>query len=183
MKYSDYLSDRNMYCDSNKLRIYSYCPGYEEYKLSIKRILQLFKEYRASENISYFEHVESDKYIFGINAIKEFLTKKGRKILLDDNRITYMFYERSKCNRDRIEYMFCKGFLSASECTELMEKANAIMKLTDRMKFIVMRNLRMKNTDDEHIVQLLEQYIDLECEFTDQVINALEKRLIQISKS
>ena len=101
MMYSDYLSDQNMYDDST-VHIYTYCPGYEEYKCSMKRILQVFKEYKVSENISYYDHIESDKYTFGLEAIKLFLNEKGQTILLNDNRVTYFFHERSKCNRDRI---------------------------------------------------------------------------------
>lgn len=180
MSYTDYLSDKNMYYDP-QLHIYSYCPGYEEYKMSMQRVLQIFKEYRASENISYYEHVESDKYTFGIDGIKAFLTEKGRKILVDDKRVTYFFYERSKCNRDRIEYMFCKGFLDEHEYVTLREKADTIMKHAERMKFTVMRNLRMKRKDDEHVFQQLKHYIDLECEFTDQVIHVLARHLLQIT--
>lgn len=177
LKYEDYLSERNRYKDA-KMHIYTYCPGYEGYNFSINHILQVFKEYKDSKNISYYECADTDKNIFGIDAIRAFLTEKGREILLDDIRVTYCFHERSKCNHDRIRYMFSKGLISDYEYRELSEKAIKIMKLTEKLMFMVVKLLRFKSGNDECIVQYLQDYINLEYEFTDKIINVLEQHLL-----
>lgn len=175
LKYIDYLSDKNKY-DNSKMHIYTYCPGYEEYKLSISHILQVFKEYRISKNISYYEYVQSGKYSYGLDALKVFLTEEGQKILLNDSKITYFFQERSKCNHNRMEYLFKKGYLSDGEYIKLSKLANDILKLAEKMKFMVMKSIRLHGKGGNLVVDYMQKYIQLEEVFTDQLISVLESK-------
>lgn len=174
MTYSDFLSTDNL-LQHRTIYIYKYNPAYEGYKISPPHILQVLKEYRHSQNITYYEPYFDSDYHYGINGMKSFLSNRGQEIFLSDIRVSHLLYEHSKCNNDRIEYLHCRKFLSTTEYKKINDLAQ---KSCNRA--LIIRNLILKKkyggkTNSDTIMDYFKDYITLEIELADETIQAIEK--------
>lgn len=176
MPYEDFVSERNE-MKNRMVYTYNYNQAYENYRMSPEHILQVFKEYRSSQNISYYEFYYDNNYQFGINGITSLLSKSGQEILLTDIRVSHLLYEHCKCNHDRIEYLHYRKFIDIID----YEKISVLtQKACKRM--LVIRNLILKkmcggNTNNDTIMSYFKDYIALETELTDEIIQAIKKCL------
>lgn len=176
MSYVDFLSTRN-YLKNRTIYIYNYNPAYENYRITPQHILQVFKEYRNSQNITHYEPQYDNDIRFGINGITSFLSNGGQKTLLSDIRVSHLLYERSQCNHDRIEYLYHRKFLDTMD----YEKISALTKKVCNL-MLVIRNLILKKRcggkiNNDTVMKYFKDYITLESELTDNIIQAIEKCL------
>ena len=174
MTYSDFLSDRNKMQNRN-FYVIQYNPCYEHYFLLPKRLLQLYKEYRDEENISYYEPQYEIGYIIGLGCIKHFCTPEGLKHLLSDVRISHLLYERSICNRDRIQYLLAKNIIDLdtyNKITQILEEESKILFLT---RSNVVKKLVAGYISETQIQDNLNRVLELELQFLDIIISSLEE--------
>lgn len=176
MTYADFFSERN-YLQNRIIYVYNYNPAYEHDRISPLHILQVYKEYIKSQNISFYEPYFNDDYIFGINGITSLLSNKGQEILLTDIRVSHLLYERSICNHDRVEYLYNKNILNDIDYNKIQEITHKACKLT-----LIIRNLIIKKkyggkTNQDTIINYYKEYVAIERELTDNIIQAIEKYL------
>lgn len=169
MTYMDFLSERNALSD-RKLYVYKYDPGYEVYQLAPKFILQVYKEFKNSQNISYYEPRYNNSFYFGLKALNSLLSDKGFAKLISDIRISHLLYEHSICNRDRFEYLFYKKIIDESFYQCLSNVAN---KGCDTA--LILRNLILKKhfggkVEEVAIKKHITQLIDIETQIADLVV-------------
>lgn len=174
MSYVDFLSTSN-YLKNRTIYIYNYNPAFEYYRITPQHILQVFKEYRNSQNITFYEPQHDNDIHFGINGITSFLSSSGQKKLLSDIRVSHLLYERSQCNHDRIEYLYHRKFLDMMDYEKISILTKKVCKLT-----LIIRNLILKKkcggrTNSDTIIKYFKDYLALESELTDNIIQALEK--------
>lgn len=174
MSYTDFLSADN-FMQNRTIFIYKYNPAYEYCRISPQHILQVLKEYRSSQNITYYEPYFDNDYHWGIDGLISFLSDVGQEILLSDIRVSHLLYEHSKCNNDRIEYLHFRNFLSVSDYKKISALAREAFNL-----ILIIRNLILKKkcggkTNSDKIINYFKNYISIETELTDEIIQALEK--------
>ena len=171
MLYKDFLSTQN-YIDNRKIYIIKYNPGYESYKLRPHHLLQLFQEYQNSHNISCYESQYTMHYYFGIAGLQHLLACTDDTLLTRDIRIGYMLYERSICNRDRIEYLFYKRLFTSNEYTQLYTMSLEIWQLaTITMNMIIKQRIQCIS-DTAPIKEKLSEIIEMEKQITSKIIES-----------
>ncbi len=176
MSYIDFLSDRNKLMN-RKLYIYKYNPAYEYYEIQPSHIVQIFEEYRDSINISYYESTYHDENIrFGINGLKSFLSDIGREKLLTDIRVSYLLSERSKCNYDRVEYLYQKQLISDEYYKLAIQLSKQICNITLLIRNLILKRISGGRYNDEIIERYFVEYITYEVDFTDAIICGLKKK-------
>jgi len=174
MSYDDFLSERNHF-DDRDVYVYEYNPGYEQYTLSPQHLLQIFREYRDSQNISHYESQHDEGCHYGLNGIEYLLSDPGIDMILADIRISHLLYERSVCNNDRIEYLYNKKILSEKEFNSLKEISTKICDCTKRIRNLVVKQKISGMVYREKIVKYAQDYAESDRLFTDLIISALEK--------
>ena len=167
--YELFMSDRNEYAD-RKFIIWKFSPAYEHYKLSAEHLLQQIREFKLSENISFYESQYEDGYIFGINGYKELLTDRGVQVLKEDIRASYLLYERAKCNKDRVIYLIHKGIIKTEADDVLLEKLDKQCENTLLLVNLILKKSLGRNVPDERLISMMQSIIDLEELITDGLI-------------
>lgn len=176
MLYIDFLSKRN-FLQNRTIYIYDYNPGGEHYKLSTQHMLQVFKEYRDSQNITYYEFWYDNSYNFGINGINSLFSNRGQKVLLSDIRVSHLLYERSRCNYDRVEYLYYKNILDEIDYKRVRELSQKTCNLTLCIRNLIIKKILGGKANQDTIMNYLKEYISIEKKLTDDIIYAIEKSL------
>ena len=176
MSYDDFESKYN-YLKDRKIYLLKYNPGYEEYKLSVKHLIQVFKEYSSSVNYSNYESENSGHSYFGIEALRRLQSSEGYKLLVSDIRVSHLLYEHSKLNNDRIEYLYYKNVIDNSNYERIH---NLTCKTLDTS--LILRNLILKILNggkyrENSISKYLEQFIDNEIKVVENIVEALQKNV------
>lgn len=176
MSYSDFLSDRN-YLQNRTIYIYNYNPAYEHDRISPLHILQVYKEYKNSQNISFYEPYFDNDYHFGIKGITSLLSINGQEILLSDVRVSHLLYERSQCNQDRMEYLYNKNILEEMDYKKLSEMTQKACSLTLIIRNLIIKKTYGGKTNQDTIINYFKEYLVIERELTDEIIQAIERYL------
>lgn len=173
MSYSDFLSPRNALPD-RIFYLMQYIPGMDKYELSQSHILQLYKEYRDGQNISFYEPEMENGYYIGSDCIRYFSTEEGLKRLISDIRISFLLCEHSECNKQRVQYLEAKGILSEYQRIELLRLLD-----TESESLAVIRNLAIKvlvggTATGNDIAERMKIVYESDKEFTNLMIRFLE---------
>lgn len=174
MSYMDFLSERNTLPD-RKIYVYKYDPGYEMYQLTPKFILQIFKEFRYSQNISYHEPKYDHAFCFGVKALTSLLSDDGFAKLISDIRISHLLYEHSICNRDRFEYLFYKKMIDANFYQSIRNVANIGCNTSLILRNLILKKLCGGKVDEVTIKKRITQLIDIEIQIVDLVIYKFDR--------
>lgn len=174
MSYEDFLSDENK-MKNRKLYIYKYNPAYEYYRMQPLHIAQIFEEYRDSINITYYEAYYGENVRFGISGLKSFLSDIGKEKLMTDTRVSYLLNERSKCNYDRVEYLYQKQLISGDDYKVALQLSKQICNITLLIRNLILKRIYGGKYNDEAIEKYFSDYITLEIDFTDAIICGLKK--------
>lgn len=173
MKYSDFLSKEN-YLSNRILYMYEYNPGYELFKLSPKHILQLFKEYKLSQNISFYEPFY-ENYCVGIEALNILFSDNGMQRLLSDIRISHLLLERSICNKDRIEYLCYKHIIDEVSYIEISAIISEQCEMALTLRNSILKNKMSGRPTPSTIKEHLIKFIAYEHMFVDNIITILSE--------
>lgn len=174
MSYQDFLSDRNRQVNP-RIFILQYNPGYEEYKLSKRHLLQIYKEFRDGENISYYQPFYENGYKIGIKCYEYFCTQKGVQDLISDYRIGHFLYEHTLCNRDRVQYLCCKGYIEEEKRNEMVDILEKIMYESVCIRSIAMKHYMGGKINQEYVEHAILEIYENEKRFTSLIIKELEK--------
>lgn len=174
LSYDDFESARNRQFN-RKYYVYKYNPGYEGCSLSVSQVLRLFKDFKASVDVSADYGLRDPGYCFGLNSYRGLLSQKGFKKLQHDIRVSHLLYERSICNRDRVEYLINKYTGTEYDAGSLRDKLNEECENT-----LVLRNTILKKhvggkVDEERLKEMLLRIVSMEENITDEMIVFLEK--------
>jgi len=172
ISYKDFESERNQGGSCNLFTM-RYNPCYEHFALYPDRLVQLFRDYRDSVNISMYETYFKDGYIVGNSVFQYFAVGDGRERFYSDIRVLYLLYERAVCNQDRIEYLQARGLVSENACQDIKK---TIKEQVDELRFVIniyfkrriRRKLRCGDFDDN-----MRRAVDLENRIVDQFIEIL----------
>ncbi len=174
LSYDDFESTRNRQVN-RKYYIYKYNPGYEGCSLPISRVLQMFKEFQSSTDVSAYYGLRRQGYTFGLNCYRELLSQKGFSRLLHDIRVSHLLYERSACNRDRIEYLIDKYMGTEEDVRSLRGKLNEECEKTLVLRNIVLKKHMGGKIDEEKLKEMVLSIVSMEESITDEMIVFLEK--------
>ena len=172
ISYEDFESERNQGGSSN-LYMMRYNPCSEHFALYPDRLVQLFREYRDSINISMYEPFFKDGFMIGDRVFRYFALGEGRERFYSDIRVLYLLFERSACNQDRIEYLHARGFLSENAYCDLSEiikeQVNELRYVKNAfIKRCIKGELELGDFDDN-----MRKAVDLEKDFVDRFIEVL----------
>lgn len=178
MEYDDFNSERN---NPFKGSVYSirYCPAYEHIYFSPAYILQQFKEFKLSQNISFYEGYVESECQFGLKCYKNLTTEKGLRKLEEDIRISHFLYERALLNRDRVQYMAARGFIEHERVTSMLEILNNECGKTLLLRNMVIKKQMRGKVPDNKLLNMVEDIVNLEEEFLNLIIDALECFVVQ----
>lgn len=171
MKYSEFISKDN-YLKDRIFYMYEYNSGYELYKLSPNHILQVFQEYKTSKNISFYEPY-SENYCFGLKSLDILSSEKGIVYLLNDIRISHLLYERSMCNKNRVEYFLYKKIINLAAYNEIYAVINEQCKVALKLRNSILKNMMSGRPSKTIIKEYLNQFIDLEYAYVEYIITNL----------
>mgnify|MGYP003300121537 CR=1 FL=1 len=174
MSYSDFLSPCNALPD-RIFYLMQYIPSMDKYRLSQSHILQLFKEYRDGQNISYYVPELENGYHIGLDCIRYFSTEEGLEKILADIRISFLLCEHSECNRLRVQYLEAKGILSEYQRDELLKLLD-----TECENLGIIRNLAIKvlvggTPTGNDSAERMKKVYESDKEFTALMIRFLEE--------
>lgn len=173
IKYNDFFSKEN-YFSNRTFYMYEYNPGYELYKLSPKHILQMFYEYKLSQNISFYEPYY-ENYCIGLKSFDILRSDNGMKRLLVDIRISHLLYERSICNKNRIEYLYYKQILNQTSYAEILKVINKQCEIALILRNIIIKRGMSGRPSISVIKEYLNKFISYEYIFVDSVIEVLSE--------
>lgn len=175
MNYSDFMSKEN-FLPNRTIYMYEYNSGYELFKLSTKHILQIFNEYKASQNMSFYEpYYDYENYSFGLNCLERLNSEDGMQGLIEDIRISHLIYERSVCNKNRVEYLYYKQIIDKKSFKEISQVSDVQCE-----KALILRNSILKTRmcgrpGKDVIKNHLIDFISYEHIFVDIIIDILSK--------
>lgn len=179
MSYDDFLSEKNRQ-ENKMVYVFKYNPGYEKYELSLKHILQVYKEYYAGENITYYEPKFEKIGKFGIACLEELCTEEGAEHLGEDIRISQLLYEHTMCNKDRIAYLSFRNMIPRSAydmMNQILEdELNAILIIQN----LAMRKLLGKKVEINKFYSYMCHVLEYDKKFSILIIDTLESVLKDI---
>lgn len=171
LTYSEYESERNQK-SGRFLYLLNYNPAYEGCPLSKNHLLQLYKEYRDGINISNYEP-RKEQDMFGIHCIEYLTSQEGLKKLMNDSRISYLLLEHTKCNIDRLQYIFHKSFINEDQCNQMTQ---ILENESHSLEIILKLALKVKyggTAIEKDIQENIEDVYHYEREFITLIIKAL----------
>lgn len=173
LSYSDFMSSRNL-IPNRQLYIFKYNPGYELYELNPKYLFQIFTEYKTSKNTSHYMPYYDGQIYVGISALKYLSSSEGIHLLANDMRISFLIYERSICNCDRIEYLYTKKIIDAQAYRLLSNLAHKECSLSSILNNLVIKYKIKDEINFEKLRSYLMQIIQIDIEFTKHIIQYLK---------
>lgn len=154
----------------NSIVRYRYRVNQCEYKFQLSYLKDLLWEYLEGGNSSqrYAGLLANRDGIYGIKIFEKLTnTERGKRLLIEDRRISYVLYEHCKLMQSRLSYLNKKGYIHMDNRRELLEKCNLMVKTSEVIKNLVIKNFFYHNYESNIIVnvnKLKEAEIDfLEC--------------------
>ena len=172
--YENFSSEKNN-GGSQFLYMMHYNPCSEHFALYTKRLIQLYKEYRDSKNMVLYEPFYEDGFMVGISCIKYFTTGEGIKNLYYDVRISYLMYEKTLCDLDRIEYLHFRNLLSKEEYEEISNLLREKIAIIEKLIKGVIKKIKGGRIKIEKLSSFLKDIEESEEKFIDRIIDVLEK--------
>lgn len=160
--------DRNM----NKVR---YLPNTITFELQKEIILDQMKEFLAGENSGRKtgQIIPVAEGEFGIKIFDMLLeTERGRRLVLEDTRITFILHEHALLMKNRINYLLQKEVLHKAGVESLRERADLLVTLTQKLKNTMIINQNKKSYTNE-IFSMLKQVKSEEKSLFEQMIELL----------
>ncbi len=107
--------------------------------------------------------------IYGIDALKEFVTnEEGTDLFFDDRRLTFFLYEHSTIMKKRFDYMLENGYGNPNQLEKLKKLAAELVGISEAMKNAIIwikMGKKAKKEEDRlekrkiEVIELLNQYI------------------------
>lgn len=134
--YKAYMAVNNR--EYKKVEVMQYCPSRNKYKFEIEYFLLQIKEFLQGENSSLrlagvLPIVEGE---YGIKVYKYLADHPN--IMIEDLRIAYLFVERNKLMKERINFLYHRHYLSQEESVDLLEGISKIGESCDRLLYVCM---------------------------------------------
>jgi len=176
MSFEMFESEENISDVFDKIVTISYNPDYAGFELSCDYIKIIMNDYLKSINTELtMRHLLKGVNVqHGIKILDSYLTDKGIIMVMEDFRISYLLYERTKCMQERIEYFYEKGIFDAKQYNMLIEKVDKACEITKSIKNLVVLNLVKKREKcKEKIVYNIQKLKILEEDYIAQIIRYL----------
>lgn len=178
LSYELFESDRNI-LGKRVLFVMNYNPSFEKFSISLKHLLQLFKEYRDGENVSFYEYqYELIPTYFGLDCIKAFSMEENINQVLTDVRLTHILLEQNEVHLLRFEFLHEEMKCFSNESYNQI-KTNL---LNQKLLITKLRNLCLKNNcggkiELEKVREYLTELFNITADFTVTVISCLENEI------
>lgn len=172
VSYSDFESERN-HNESRIIYMLRYCPCYEKFELSLPRLLNVYKEYKADTNISFFDSFYDDGYFVGSKCFRQYCDIALLEKTFWDIRFPHLLYERATCNLNRVEYLYFIKVISEADyerMAELLKKEQEM--LLSARNAIFKWNISGKPSLSDLRTFMATAY-EADEKFTDDIINCL----------
>lgn len=167
------ILDEKIYGD-NVVR-YKYNVNPCEYKFNIEYVVQSIREYLYSidSSINFAGILGNRTGSYGIQIFDKLrFTESGKKLLINDRRISFVLYEHCRLMKDRILYMDRNGFLNGNLMDDLLLKCEQMVHDSEILKNSVIKN-RLVHTFEKKIMDLLEKLYYSEKDFYELLLKIL----------
>lgn len=157
-----------------------YKPDDSNYRLNVKKIIQLLEDYLEGRNSSedYGTLVNPMECVYGIKLYDEFVEKDGAERISKDYRIAFTFSEHKKIMKDRVEFLIERKIISKAEAEDVMIQLNQICLVSSTLLILVLKNQGkpVKNLK-QRLIKNIEQVKKLEKECYSSLIVLLKSKL------
>lgn len=160
--------------DKNMVR-YKYKVNTCEYNFQISYIIEMLKEYlEGIDSSKNFAGLMSNrKGIYGLKIFDKLLyTERGQKLMLSDRRISFVLYEHCYLMRDRILYLYSKGYIHTDKLQEIFGKCVSMLKTSAVLKNLVIK-FSFQSNNPTKIFSYLIKLKNQERDFLECLINHL----------
>lgn len=140
------------YGKNNVVR-YKLCYNSVVYKFNIAYVKQVLNEYLNSLNSSTrFSGIMTQRDgTYGLSIFKA-IKEKGRSLLVNDHRISYLLCEHCRIMKERLEYLQEYGYTDASSADILAEKCADMLNYANLLKNLVVKHYVKPQYEDDIFV-------------------------------
>ena len=156
----------------NEVIRYHYKVNSYQYKFNVRFIKNAIREFLLSEDSSYrFANIlTSEEGVYGISIFDKLLnTIKGRQLILDDRRVSYVLYEHANLNKKRLIYLINHGYIKENYIDQLTLQAKEILLVAEIVKNYVIKNILFP-LDSSKIFRNLTKMKELENDFFNTLL-------------
>jgi len=170
-----YESANKINC-KNEIRLLKYNPNAHGMVCSIEVLRESLWEYLNSFDSSkkYNNVLGTPKFVYGNHVFDAILNDEiGKRKLVKDVKLAFFLQEHSEIMKERINYLYVRGYLSQEQNSFLSEQCNCLNKLCQQLRNLVLKN-RYKKTCQEKIYVLFSQIGREEYKMYHMLYDALE---------
>lgn len=138
-QYAYDMSDPSL---ASRFYIFEVKPNNLPYQLDIDGIIRQISNYVEGLNptLIFNPIMSAEGGVFGLKSYDALLNdEKAHNLFLIDARISYLLMEHKKCMKDRIDYMICKGYLNAVECSDIVSSIQDIYQKSNQVMNMVLK--------------------------------------------
>lgn len=160
---------------ANDIIRYKYCVNQVEIKFSIGAIIQSIKEYiyGIDSSIKYMNMLASRSGCYGLKIFDELrFTEKGRWLLINDKRISYILYEHCLIMKNRLTYLDKLGYLCNKHKNKLNDKMEKMLRAAEKLKNLVVMHIFSENKENS-ILESCETLYNSEMEFYNLFLESI----------
>lgn len=158
-----------------------YAPSDQTFEFNKNILKEKLQEYMEGIDSSeaFATTVPLQEGIYGIKVYDVLInTERGKYLLLQDKRISYVLYEHNKIMKDRIDYLISKKIISDDYTTKkLILLINEIVNKSETLKNSILKKNMVENISDNHknrlentIISITKELYKIETQFYEELI-------------
>ena len=145
---------------------YKYNVNNCKYGFKLFFLKELLLEFINGSNSSrrYAGLLENREGVYGIKVFDQLCNSEdGRRIIIEDRRMSFLLYEHCKLMQSRLRFLDKSGYLKPHCQAELSEKCECMVKTSEILKNLVIKNImhpRFKDNIFEQLIRLKKYELD-----------------------
>lgn len=156
----------NAICSKNFVR-YKYNPNQTKMNFCIEYVIQLLKEYvfGLDTSVRMTNILKATEGCYGMKIFDKLrFTERGKYLLINDRRVSYILYEHCVIMKDRLTYMVKNGHICVVAKNDLISLCNDMLNASGILKNLVIKHHFLENKEN-NILECLDSLYDLQVRF------------------
>ncbi len=172
-------------CDYEFIYIYEYYMNQVGYKMNIERICNMIQYYLSGEgfnDIGLGVMAEPLKVVYGINLYDDYVKdSKSISMLLNDNRISYIFYEHKKIMRERLEYLLVGKVVEKYEVKNIINEVDELLLISQKIMNLVLKNkVKTIPNINQRVIKYMMEMKNKEIHAYSKLYDILKSKLVLV---